>query len=926
MREKYGVLLTVILVLAVILTIGGINRQPVQAESLAVMICGTKLQDGYYTANADGTGVTYQGETVPSGENSYLQYSSTDGSLTITGFVTVKRKADMTDACIQVENGTLLIKGSGGLRLDDSERDVAAHSLIESTTKASIRTENYSGDLRFYADGTSMISGFATVELKTGGVITLSMDICADGQSGITADSIELEAEKCSVSSGINRSHALDHLFCATGDIRVTTTGGEIKLYTISKGTMLKGRNIYLTPAAGKQVWVENICDEENAVVAEGNLAINGTGEIRVVGKQDVLKGNLTVMESNPVQMVSVTLKSDHGTAVTGDVKIDRAGQDVNLTTEGECPAVVGNVDVNSRSLEISSRNHSALVGDLKAKTENGCRLYGSGDYPVIRANRIDMGDEGEVFRYGQEAREDIPILDPVPRTGKIRMCDGYNQTDGTYKKLYLVLDGVIYDSDNCPHPRATDGGCIVCGTPVTIIEVIVPGSERRLQYNSVFTALRHMKNGILRSDEPITFRFLIDYQSAATGTYDAWTQDLILDLNGHQVEINEIQTQADLTLTSATENAEGQSQKGTFTGAINNACVDFDHMLRIENINATLNNLNWQANGGLDVSAGSVTISNHCFTEKMNMDRDSIIRIVDIAPAISNYGKVSLEESLGGIEEYLPKGYSINRQKPYPEAADTMNLILDADGNIARGVELRYRRMSDAEVQVTVNPLSYVYDKTAKEPAVTVVYGQQELIEGEDYTVSYRNNVNAGTAAVIIQGKGVYHEEQTVNFTIEKAQQAAPTGLVAENATQGQQNGIIRNVTTDMEYSQDQTGWTAVTGTTITGLAAGDYYVRYTEKPNYYASPATKVTVGETATTTENGSSETTEGDTTEAESTENQTSTTASATAAPATTAVSGTSNVKTGDEMPIGMMLVLALMSMGMMVVIGSNVRKK
>lgn len=32
MREKQGVLLTVMLVLAVILTIGGINRQPVQAE------------------------------------------------------------------------------------------------------------------------------------------------------------------------------------------------------------------------------------------------------------------------------------------------------------------------------------------------------------------------------------------------------------------------------------------------------------------------------------------------------------------------------------------------------------------------------------------------------------------------------------------------------------------------------------------------------------------------------------------------------------------------------------------------------------------------------------------------------------------------------------------------------------------------------
>ncbi len=922
MREKHGVLLTVILVLAVILTIGGINRQPVQAESLAVTICGTKLQDGYYTANAEGTGVTYQGETVPSGVNNYLQYSSTDGSLTITGFVTVKRKAEMTDACIQVENGTLLIKGSGGMRLDDSERDVAAHNLIESTTKASIRTENYSGDLWLYADGTSMISGFATVELKTSGVIVLSMDICKDGQSGITADSIELEAEECSVSSGINRPHALDHLFCATGDIRITTIGGKIKLYTISKGTMLKGRNIYLTPAADEQVWVENICEEEDAVAVEGNLIINGTGDIRVAGKQDVLKGNLTVAENNPAGVCTVTLKSEHGTAVAGDVKIDRAGQSVNLVTEGDCPAVIGNIDVNSGSLKMSSRNNSALVGNLKAKIENGCWIYGGGDYPVVRANQFDMGNKGGIFRYGEEERADIPMLDPVPKTGRIKMYDGYNQGNDTYKKVYFLFDGAIYDSYNCPHPKATDAGCIICGASLGTVEVIVPGSEKRIQYDNLSVAFRHIKNGTLYSAKPITLLFMNDYESSATGIYDAGRQDLILDLNGHQVEIDEIQTQANLTLTSSAGDTDGQSQQEAFTGAINNACVDFDHTLRIENVNATLNKLNWQANGGLDVSAGSVTISNHCFTEKMNMDRDSIIRIIDVAPAISNYGKLSLEESLGGIEEYLPKGYSISRQRPYPSATDTMNLILDADGNVARGVELRYRRMSDAEVQVTVKPLSYVYDKTAKEPAVTVVYGQQDLIEGEDYTVSYRNNVNAGTAVAIIQGKGIYHEEQTVNFTIEKAQQAAPTGLTAGNATQGQKDGVIRNTAADMEYSENQTDWTAVAGTTITGLAAGDYYVRYAEKPNYYASPATKVTVGETATTTENGSSETTEGGSSEAASTEADSTGAAST----ADTTASGKNNVKTGDEMPVAMMIVLALMSIGAAVVVGSNVRKK
>ena len=46
------------------------------------------------------------------------------------------------------------------------------------------------------------------------------------------------------------------------------------------------------------------------------------------------------------------------------------------------------------------------------------------------------------------------------------------------------------------------------------------------------------------------------------------------------------------------------------------------------------------------------------------------------------------------------------------------------------------------------------------------------------------------------------------------------------------------------MEYSVDQNVWKPITANTITGISAGDYYVRYKETANYYASGATKVTV----------------------------------------------------------------------------------
>ena len=61
----------------------------------------------------------------------------------------------------------------------------------------------------------------------------------------------------------------------------------------------------------------------------------------------------------------------------------------------------------------------------------------------------------------------------------------------------------------------------------------------------------------------------------------------------------------------------------------------------------------------------------------------------------------------------------------------------------------------------------SYVYDGTAKKPSVTVSYNGKKLKEDRDYTVSYKNNVEAGIASVIITGKGDYKGSIERLFTI---------------------------------------------------------------------------------------------------------------------------------------------------------------
>ena len=71
------------------------------------------------------------------------------------------------------------------------------------------------------------------------------------------------------------------------------------------------------------------------------------------------------------------------------------------------------------------------------------------------------------------------------------------------------------------------------------------------------------------------------------------------------------------------------------------------------------------------------------------------------------------------------------------------------------------------SDCKVTLKLESLVYDGKAKEPAVTVTDGGLALTEGTDYTVEYRNNVEPGTASVILTGAGKYKGSVTRKFEI---------------------------------------------------------------------------------------------------------------------------------------------------------------
>ena len=108
------------------------------------------------------------------------------------------------------------------------------------------------------------------------------------------------------------------------------------------------------------------------------------------------------------------------------------------------------------------------------------------------------------------------------------------------------------------------------------------------------------------------------------------------------------------------------------------------------------------------------------------------------------------------------------------------------------------------------------------------------------DYTVSVTSQTgkwaDGSTAAV------------TAAWSIGKATQEAPTGLIGvAPTTVGGSDGKINGVTDKMEYRMaGESSYTACSGTEIDNLSAGNYFVRYAEDNNHFASSDAAVTVGE--------------------------------------------------------------------------------
>ena len=186
----------------------------------------------------------------------------------------------------------------------------------------------------------------------------------------------------------------------------------------------------------------------------------------------------------------------------------------------------------------------------------------------------------------------------------------------------------------------------------------------------------------------------------------------------------------------------------------------------------------------------------------------------------------------------------TLGRAEGESEGSHAINTftIVDQDGNNVAGnydmtleeVDFQITKPDLATATVTLEQTSFIYDGTARTPGVTVVKNGRTLEKDTDYTVTYENNVDVGTASVTITAleNGSYDGSQTVTFEIKSVEDVISVEVSWDALEYTYTDGAWNPDT----YTYEEGKWTADNGgdsITVKNTGSVDTTVSYLYSPS---------------------------------------------------------------------------------------------
>ena len=214
-----------------------------------------------------------------------------------------------------------------------------------------------------------------------------------------------------------------------------------------------------------------------------------------------------------------------------------------------------------------------------------------------------------------------------------------------------------------------------------------------------------------------------------------------------------------------------------------------------------------------------------------------------------TNWGTLQYSLDNSSWSTNIPEAINYGSYTVYYRVVGNSNINDVASASVA--CSIAEKRVSTPTIEL--DPTEYTYNGKTCEPSVVVKDGTH-VIPTSEYTVTYSNNINAGTATVTITDNtaGNYDITGTKDFTINKAAGSVTTKPTAKTLTYNGNAQALVNAgsgTGTIYYRVGTSG--SFTTTVPTATAAGSYTVYFyaAESSNYLQSTPTEsvsVTIGE--------------------------------------------------------------------------------
>lgn len=219
---------------------------------------------------------------------------------------------------------------------------------------------------------------------------------------------------------------------------------------------------------------------------------------------------------------------------------------------------------------------------------------------------------------------------------------------------------------------------------------------------------------------------------------------------------------------------------------------------------------------------------------------KEKIKNAADLDHASSVY-KTELEGIVKNSEEKLDSWYQQGKIKNI----QTVNKLVEETVNSV----YRIKGLSLDACTCTPQYTAAVYDGKEKKPSVTVRDKDNNRISAEFYQVRYQNNRNAGTAEMIITGKGMCKGEKKISYKIQKAPQKIKTQSLSYEKTEGSGSFLLKASVSsgnNLTFSSSNTKVAGVDSkgkVTVKGIGTATIMVTVPGSKNYEKGTA-KVTV----------------------------------------------------------------------------------